>query len=286
MDPLDYRYVFRGRPRTYAPGVIRLQRAVPYLSQQIGRLGQQLESLETKGLGDAQFTIVRAVDQLMPICLMSGDPFLVERVGEQLMRLRGLNSRSPRIDVIQNIKELLQELEAYEPFEQAGGTENLLAAQGSEKDGKKASPADLAAEGSVFVIMPFSQDFNDVWAGGIQTAAKNAGFHPIRVDTIARSTNITDDIVESIKNCRISIVDVTGNNPNVMFELGYVMALEKPYVIISQSVDFLPFDIRNIRTIVYSNTWSGIETLRSRLNDFLKESSTTSRAPRAKKAAK
>lgn len=193
---------------------------------------------------------------------------------------------APRTDVIQGIHELIRDIETYEPFKVSSEDDELLEAQGVEKSGKKASPSDLTKEGSLFVIMPFSQDFNDVWIGGIQTAAKNSGFHPIRVDTIARSANITDDIVDSIKNCRITIVDVTGNNPKVMFELGYVMALAKPYVIISQSVEFLPFDIRNIRTIVYSNTWSGVEELKGKLNEFLSEFSTRSKGSRSRKSSK
>lgn len=56
-----------------------------------------------------------------------------------------------------------------------------------------------------------------------------------------------------------------------MFELGYTLAKKKPNIIISQSADYLPFDIRNIRTIVYSNTWSGIEELRIKIQDFLRE---------------
>src|SRR5262249_42953032 len=111
-------------------------------------------------------------------------------------------------------------------------------------------------------------------------------FHPIRVDTINRSTSITDDIVESIKKCRITIVDVTGNNANVMYELGYVMALEKPYIIISQSVQFMPFDIRNIRAITYTNSWSGIEDLRGKLLDFLKESPGHARQSRGRRSAR
>jgi len=71
----------------------------------------------------------------------------------------------------------------------------------------------------------------------------------------------------------LAIVDVTGNNPNVMFELGYAVAKSKPHIIISQSVDYLPFDIRNIRTIVYANSWGGIEELRGKIQEFLKENS-------------
>lgn len=133
--------------------------------------------------------------------------------------------------------------------------------------------------------MPFKQDFNDVWRGGIQRAAQTVGFKPIRVDMINRSTNITDDIVDSIDKCRLAIVDVTDNNPNVMFELGYTLAKNKPNIIISQSADYLPFDIRNIRTIVYQNSWSGIEELNGKIQDFLSEFSPHKAAAKKSKKA-
>ena len=131
--------------------------------------------------------------------------------------------------------------------------------------------------------MPLAAEFTDVWKGGIERAAQTEGFKPIRVDMINRSTNITDDIVASIDKCRLAIVDVTKNNPNVMFELGYAIAKEKKNIIISQSADFLPFDIRNIRTIVYSNTWSGIEELKGRIQEFLKEAAPSKPGKRSTK---
>ena len=134
-----------------------------------------------------------------------------------------------------------------------------------------AQPSDLAKPSSIFVIMPFAEAFADVWAGAIQRATRAAGFEPIRVDMINRSSDITDDIIDAISNCHAAIVDVTGANANVMFELGYALAKEKPQVIISQSTDFLPFDIRNLRTVVYQDSWAGIEKLHARLIEFLRE---------------
>ena len=101
---------------------------------------------------------------------------------------------------------------------------------------------------------------------------------------IDRSSNITDDIVESIERCHLVIVDVTGNNPNVMFELGYALARHKPHIIISQSTEFLPFDIRQVRTIEYTNSWNGIEKLNTDIQDFLREFRKSPRKKRAKHA--
>lgn len=122
----------------------------------------------------------------------------------------------------------------------------------------------------LFAIMPFHEDFSDVWTGGVQRAASGTGLSPIRIDSITKSSEITDDIVSVIKMSEVVVVDVTGNNPNVMFEFGFALALKKPHVVISQSTGFLTFDIKNVRTVIYRNTWKGIEELHKELQKFIK----------------
>lgn len=135
----------------------------------------------------------------------------------------------------------------------------------------------------LFAIMPFHDDFRDVWAGGIKRAAAGTGVTPIRIDMITASTEITDDIVAAIELAEIVVVDVTQNNPNVMFEFGFALAKQKAHVVISQSTEFLTFDIKNVRTIIYKNSWQGIEGLHKDLQSFIK--GTIGRAGKAGKAA-
>src|SRR5207245_4543446 len=50
-----------------------------------------------------------------------------------------------------------------------------------------------SASNRVFVIMPFKDDFSDVWNGGIRRACQETKFAPLRVDEIKMSSGITDD---------------------------------------------------------------------------------------------
>ena len=122
----------------------------------------------------------------------------------------------------------------------------------------------------LFAIMPYADEFQDVWLGGIKRAASSTGFTPIRMNDITKSADITDEIVDVIKMAKVVVIDVTKNNPNVMFELGFALALKKSHVIISQSPEFLSFDIHNIRTLIYANNWRGIESLHTELQKFIK----------------
>lgn len=254
---------------------IKSDRAILYTKQQLSNLKKELENRTTKTIGESYWQFYHTIRALVPIFQLSGERHVVEHLTEGIEKL---NERTLRQDAIKMVAGLLSFVNNYES--EIADSENVddlrskiekLEKQLLDGNDKEVDISDISADNAVFVIMPFNKDFNDVWKGGIEKAAKAEGFKPIRIDMLNKSTNITDDIIETIKKCKIAIVDVSSNNPNVMFELGYAMASNKPNIIISQSVEFLPFDIRNIRTIVYNNNWSGIEELRARIQEFLKE---------------
>ena len=126
----------------------------------------------------------------------------------------------------------------------------------------------------VFLMMPFDSSLDDVWKGGIIRACTKDGFCCLRVDEVSLSTWITDDIKKYIETANVVIADTTGNNPNVMFELGWALAKGKDPIVIRQQTDSkVPFDVHGIRYISYMNSWSGIEKLSSDIGKFLRSTS-------------
>jgi nucleoside 2-deoxyribosyltransferase len=121
---------------------------------------------------------------------------------------------------------------------------------------------------TVFVMMPFSPDFDDVYSTIRDSAATvGASIKVTRLDEIQAAGSITEDLLAEIRRSTICLADVTGTNPNVMWELGFATALGKPIVAISQS-DKLPFDIKDVRTLAYSRS-SLSRTLRDPLAEVL-----------------
>lgn len=266
--------------------LINMDQALIYIKQRLDKLIREISDRKTKTLGLTYYNLNRFIRDVYQIGAMSGNAFLDTTVRSSFYNL---SERSVRLDVLSRLNEFIKKIEQYQPIDSEDVDslrKRLAALEGQTSSELKENETDTSLESSVFVIMPFRPELNDVWKGGIQRAAQTEGFHPIRVDMINRSTNINDDIVDSIKKCHLAIVDVTDNNPNVMFELGFVLAINKPNIIISQSTDFLPFDIRNIRTIVYSNTWSGIEELRGKIQEFLKEFSSNKKGQKKRSATK
>lgn len=124
-----------------------------------------------------------------------------------------------------------------------------------------------------FVIMPFDPSFNDVYQMIKKTAESAVPGETVtcrRLDEIKLPGRISDDLIREINQAVFCVSDLSGNNPNVMWETGYAMALKKPIVFISQDVKKLPFDIRDMRTIPY-NRLSLNETLEFPLTDTIRE---------------
>jgi len=111
---------------------------------------------------------------------------------------------------------------------------------------------------------------------------------PLRVDEVNLSSLITEDIERYSALAGVVVVDLTGNNPNVMFELGWSLAKNKKPIVICQGEHSskVAFDVRGISHISYENSWLGIETLKRKLKDFVTatDKQTPQRKTRAKKA--
>src|SRR6266496_4237626 len=109
-----------------------------------------------------------------------------------------------------------------------------------------------------FVLIPFSDPFEEYYQNIIRPAAKAAGLATRKADEIYSTGPIIHDIWRQIWSAIVVIADVTGKNPNVNYELGICHTLGVPTVIITQSVDDVPFDYRHRRCILYdthSSTW-------------------------------
>jgi hypothetical protein len=105
--------------------------------------------------------------------------------------------------------------------------------------------------------MPFAKEFDDVYAvmkSSIESSVPGEKIDCFRMDEIASAGRITDDMIKELRESTICVADITNNNPNVMWEVGYAMALQKPVLFIAQDLTTQPFDIRDMRKIEYDRT--------------------------------
>ena len=122
-----------------------------------------------------------------------------------------------------------------------------------------------------FVVMPFASELNFVY-DVIERVVDDKGFECVRGDKKYAAVPVIEDIKADIAQAELVIVDFTGRNPNVYYEAGLADALKKKWIIIAQSIEDLTFDVRHIRTILYSNRMGADERLRVDLANAINES--------------
>lgn len=111
----------------------------------------------------------------------------------------------------------------------------------------------------IFVLMPLATSLKPVYDDHILTVTKHLGIRCERADDFFSSEAVIDEIWSAIYNAKMCIADCTGRNPNVFYELGIAHTLGRPCILIAQSMDDIPFDVRHRRAIVYSFTPRGME---------------------------
>jgi len=102
-----------------------------------------------------------------------------------------------------------------------------------------------------FVAMPFHDLYTAEYDRVIRPAIGEAGLICVRGDEIYARPAIVQDVWNSICNARLVVAELSGRNPNVMYEVGLAHAIGKPIILLTRSEDDVPFDLRSLRYIYY-----------------------------------
>jgi len=114
-----------------------------------------------------------------------------------------------------------------------------------------------------FIMMPYNPTFDRVFDMAIRPAVNDVGLAISVVKDEQYVGAVFERIQELIKQAKVCLADVTGGNPNVMWEAAYGQALGKPLVFIAQGpAEAIPFDVRHNRCILYDLSPEGLEKLR------------------------
>jgi hypothetical protein len=125
-----------------------------------------------------------------------------------------------------------------------------------------------------FVIQPFDKGpFDKRYKDVLVPAITDAGLEPYRVDEDPGVTVPIDDIENGIREAEICLADITTNNPNIWYEVGFARANDRPVVMICADprIEPYPFDVRYRMIIPYTlHSSSDFEKLRKDVTARLK----------------
>src|SRR5699024_539577 len=94
---------------------------------------------------------------------------------------------------------------------------------------------------------------------------------PLVAHRITKTGSINSQVINNLYSAKLVIANLTGLNPNVMFEVGIRYTMRKPMILICEKGTRLPFDIIEERTIFYTNDIAGSEELKGRLLSMLSD---------------
>lgn len=118
-----------------------------------------------------------------------------------------------------------------------------------------------------FVLMPFDPRFDNVYHVLHQTLQSSELNLICRRADDFRNANILETILKNIAQSEYVVADLTGCNPNVFYELGIAHCIKDAdkVIILAQSLEFVPFDLRHLRCIIYEQSLSGFDVLGAEL---------------------
>jgi hypothetical protein len=145
----------------------------------------------------------------------------------------------------------------------------------TERDASLPIPAAaeaMAKDKTCFVITPIGPDDSDTRraTNGLLSSVLRPVLEPFGYETRAAheieiTGNISKDIIHRLLNADLVIANLTGLNPNVMYELAVRHAKRLPVIIIALKGTDLPFDIVQERAIFYRDDFLGSVELKARL---------------------
>lgn len=130
-----------------------------------------------------------------------------------------------------------------------------------------------------FVAAPFGKpkpasgmvvDFSAIYELAVRPAVEDAGLEPVRGEDMVGALT-QKDALSALLGSEVMIADITGANPNVLYQLGIRHALRPGgTLLLCASTERIPFDIAYTRVLTYELdagglTQAGADVLRERL---------------------
>lgn len=129
--------------------------------------------------------------------------------------------------------------------------------------------------GLCFVLMPFGGRFDQLYDSIIKPTVEAQRLSCLRADEIYTDKSIIGDIWDSIQRAEIIIADITGRNPNVLYEIGLAHSLWRKTILMTQDLSDVPFDLHQLRIIEYSDKIGAERKLSQELQSALSALHTT-----------
>jgi hypothetical protein len=128
--------------------------------------------------------------------------------------------------------------------------------------------AEPAKKKSVFVAMPFAEEFDDVYQFGIYSTIRRCGYICEKVDESVFAGSIVERIMDGIRNAKFVVADLTLEKPNVYLEVGFAWGLNRPVILVAREGQRLHFDLSHHKCLFYKTIGKLSESLEKTVLDM------------------
>lgn len=124
----------------------------------------------------------------------------------------------------------------------------------------------------VFVVMQFQDSYNELYEEVIKPICHDYGLDVTRADESVNNGSVIKDILAELTESTLVVADITPDNPNVYYEVGYAHAIRKDVILLcNEQRTRLPFDLADFRTVFYKDTIAGHSQIKVRLRKHLED---------------
>ncbi len=129
----------------------------------------------------------------------------------------------------------------------------------------------VAQSRSVLIVMSYADrpDLKDAYST-FQRTCGNLNYVGERITEENAETRILPEILERIRQAAFTIVDLTDLRPNVFYELGYADGLGGKVIVTAKKGTDLPFDVKDIPTIIWESQVELEQDLQKRIQSVMK----------------
>lgn len=121
------------------------------------------------------------------------------------------------------------------------------------------------------MLLPYLSEtkFKDTYIYAVRPALEESGYKSWKADENISNIDIMCKVCQAIQESGIVLANISGWNPNVVFELGLAYGLGKNAILIKNKKEDVPVDIRGLEFIEYTT----IEDLKKGISLCLKAKS-------------